>query len=254
MQSNRTKAKLLAGETVVGCFLRYPDASLVEMLGYQGWDFLVFDGEHGTLEPRDCENMVRSAELRGVTPLVRVTTNQPAVILRLMDTGAQGAHVPWVNSASEAKAAVQSIKYQPLGIRGLAGVRAADYGQGAPLAEYIQQANRETLVVVQVETDTAIKHIDEIAAVDGVDVIFIGPIDLSHSLGVAGDFKHPDVQAAIDRVAAALVGAKPAFGIMVSNVSDAHLWRERGARYITTTVEALLRPAIRSFLQAFREA
>ncbi len=85
MQANTTKAKLQAGETVLGCFVRYPDPSLVEVIGYQGWDFLVFDAEHGVIEPRDCENMVRAAELRGVTPLVRVTTNLPPIILRYMD-------------------------------------------------------------------------------------------------------------------------------------------------------------------------
>ena len=102
MQTNSTKAKLQAGEMVLGCFVRYPDASLIEVLGYLGWDFLVFDGEHGTLEPRDCENLVRAAELRGVTPIVRVTTNLAPIILRYLDTGAQGALVPWINSAEEA--------------------------------------------------------------------------------------------------------------------------------------------------------
>ena len=103
MQTNTTKAKLHAGEMVLGCFVRYPDASLIEVLGYLGWDFLVFDGEHGTMEPRDCENMVRAAELRGVTPIVRVTTNLAPIILRYLDTGAQGALVPWINSAEEAE-------------------------------------------------------------------------------------------------------------------------------------------------------
>lgn len=103
--------------------MRYPDAGLVEVLGYQPWDFIVFDGEHGTLEPRDCEHMVRVAELCGVTPIIRVTTNLPPTILRFMDTGAQGLHVPWVNSAAEAEAVVRSVKYHPRGIRGLTGVR-----------------------------------------------------------------------------------------------------------------------------------
>jgi 4-hydroxy-2-oxoheptanedioate aldolase len=85
LRANTTKAKLKAGQTVFGCFLRYADAGLVEVLGYQGWGFLVFDGEHGTIEPRECENMVRAAELRNVTPLVRVTANSPPTILRYME-------------------------------------------------------------------------------------------------------------------------------------------------------------------------
>src|SRR5712692_2312867 len=107
------KEKLKAGETTFGCFVRYPDSSLVEVLGYQGWDFLVFDAEHGTLEPRECENMVRAAELRSTTPIVRVTTNLPPIILRFMDTGAQGVQVPWVNSVADAERAVRAVKYYP---------------------------------------------------------------------------------------------------------------------------------------------
>src|SRR5258706_9990181 len=152
MRPNAAKARLKAGEAIFGCFVRYPDAGLVEVLGYQPWDFIVFDGEHGTLEPRDCENMVRAAELRGVTPIVRVTTNLPPIILRFMDSGAQGLHVPWVNSAAEAENVVRSVKYYPRGIRGLAGVRAADYGQSISFAEYVEQANRETLISIHIET------------------------------------------------------------------------------------------------------
>jgi 4-hydroxy-2-oxoheptanedioate aldolase len=252
MQSNTTKAKLKAGETVIGCFVRYPHAGLVELLGYHGWDFLVFDGEHGTLEPRECEHMVRAAELRGVTPLVRVTTNQPPIILRLLDTGAQGAHVPWVNSAKEVEAAVQSVKYHPRGVRGLAGVRAAGFAQATPLAEYIQHANSETLVVIHIETASAVAQISEIAAVDGVDVIFIGPTDLSHSLGVTGEVQHPKVQTAINQVVDAVAKAKPALGIMIGSAETASQWRDRGALYLAMSLEALLRSATKEFLQTVR--
>src|SRR5205085_12142083 len=143
-------AKLKAGQTVYGCFLRYADPTLAEVLGYQGWDFLMFDGEHAPLAERECENLVRAAELRGVTPLVRVPTNQPAVILRYLDPGAQGLHVPWINTAAEAEAAVRAVKYQPRGMRGLAAVRAAAYGLAGSLAEYVQAANDQTLIVLHI--------------------------------------------------------------------------------------------------------
>src|SRR5258708_3018928 len=214
MRTNTAKAKLKAGETIFGCFIRYPDASSVEVVGYQPWDFLVFDGEYGVLEPRDCENMVRAAELRGVTPIVRVPTNLPPQILRLMDTGAQGLHVPWVNSPEEAEAAVRSVKYYPRGQRGLAGVPAPDSGQGGSLADYTRQANAETLVVVHIETAEAVACAAEIAAVDGIDVVFIGPTDLSQSLGVPGQPQHPQVLAAIDQIIAAVAPSPAALGIM----------------------------------------
>lgn len=252
MHSNNTKARLKAGETVLGCFVRYPNASLVELLGYQPWDFLVFDGEHGTLEPRDCENMVRAAELRNVTPLVRVTTNQSHIILRLLDTGAQGLHVPWVNSAAEAEAAVQSVKYHPRGVRGLAGVRAADYGQRAPFSEYVQQANAETLVVIHIETAEAVEQLPQIAAIEGVDVIFVGPMDLSQSYGVPGQSNHPLVLGAIDRIVDTVAASPATLGAMVANAEAARHWHARGARYMAVAFEGLVMPAARDFLNAAR--
>ncbi len=253
MRPNTTKAKLKAGETVFGCFIRYPNASLVEVLGYQPWDFIVFDGEHGTIDPQDCENMVRAAELRGVTPIVRVTTNQAPIILRFMDSGAHGLHVPWVNTAAEAEAVVRAVKYEPRGVRGLAFIRAADYGQTIPLGEYVQQANAETLVAIHVETITAVENLPEIVKIDGIDVIFIGPTDLSQSLGVPGQPQHPKVQEAISRIFDTVAGSDKVVGIMAPNVQAARQWRERGARYITIGFESLLMPAVREYLRAVRE-
>jgi 4-hydroxy-2-oxoheptanedioate aldolase len=253
VKSNSTKAKLKAGGTVHGCFVRYPDPSLIEYLGYQPWDFLMFDGEHGTLEPRDCENLVRAAELRGVTPIVRVPTNLPATILRLLDTGAQGLHVPWVNSGPEAEAAVRAVKYHPRGVRGLAGVRAADFGQAGPLVDYVRQANAETLVVIHIETADAVERLPEIVAVDGVDVIFIGPTDLSHSYGQPGNPQHPTVQVAMQRIIDTVASTNLALGILVTSSTAAREWRQRGARYIATTIESLLTPAARDYLKAVRE-
>ncbi|MHB8630121.1 MAG: HpcH/HpaI aldolase family protein [Aggregatilineales bacterium] len=252
MQKNQTKAKLKTGGTVYGCFVRYPSAGLVEVIGYQPWDFIVFDGEHGTIEPRDCENMVRAAELRGVTPIVRVTTNQPHIILRFMDTGAQGLHVPWVNSTIEAEQAVRAVKYHPRGIRGLAGVRAADYAQTMPLSEYVQQANAETLVVIQIETQQAVEHLPEIIGIEGIDVIFIGPTDLSQSYGAPGQPQHPSVQQATTRIVEVVAKSDKALGIMVSNAQAAQQWRERGARYISISLESLLTPAVRDYLTTLR--
>lgn len=253
MQKNTTKAKLKAGETVFGAFVRYPDAGLIEFLGYQGWDFLVFDAEHGTVEPRDCENMTRAAELRGVTPIVRVTTNQQPIILRFLDTGAQGLLVPWVQTAAEAEAAVRSVKYQPQGIRGLAGVRAADYGQTQTLGEYTEQANAETLVVLQIETARAVDHLPEILKVGGIDVVFIGPSDLSQSLGLPGQAQHPEVQAAMQRVADAVAPTDVALGLMVRNLETARQWRQKGARFIAISLESVLGPAVKRYLQQAKE-
>jgi 4-hydroxy-2-oxoheptanedioate aldolase len=253
MRVNTTKVKLEAGELVYGCWLRYCDPALVEFVGYQGWDFVVLDAEHGTLEPRECEGAVRAAELRGVTPIVRVTANDAPVILRFMDTGAQGAQVPMVNSAGEAERAVCAIKYWPRGTRGLAASRAADYAQGAPLSEYVARANRETLVVAQVETAEGINELPAILATDGVDVIFVGATDLSASLGVPGQPAHAKVEQAIDEIVGVVVPSSCALGVLVSSVGAARGWRERGARYIAFTLEAMIRDSARAALAAMRE-
>ena len=252
MQTNTTKAKLKAGQTVFGCFVRYPDATLIEVMGYHGWDFIVFDGEHGTVESRDAEHMTRAAELRGVTPIVRVPTNTPPTILRFMDTGAHGLVVPWVNTAQQAEAAVRSVKYHPRGMRGLAGVRASDFAQVGSMTDYVQKANAETLVVLQVETIEAVENLPAILQVPDVDVIFIGPNDLSHSMGLPGQVQHPQVQATMQRIADLVTQSDKALGLMIQSAETAQQWRDRGARFISINFETILRPATLAYLQAVR--
>ena len=253
MPARDTKERLRAGELLYGCFVRYPDPGLAELLALQGFDFLVLDGEHGTMEPRDCENMVRGTDVRGVPALVRVPANEPAVILRFMDTGALGVHVPLVSSADDAERAVRAVKYGPRGTRGLTGVRAAAYGQRESLTEYVERANAETLVVVQIETRAALEQVAEIAAVDGVDVVFVGPTDLSHSLGVPGQTSHPVVVEAYGAIVEGVQGSAAALGVLVADEAGARAWRERGARYIAVTVDSLVTRSARGLLAAVRE-
>lgn len=252
MLTNTTKAKLAAGEVVLGSFIRYNDPSFTEYVALQGWDFLVFDGEHGTLEPHQVENLVRAAELRRVTPMVRVPTNQPHLILRYMDTGAHGLHVPWVNTTDEVEAAVRAVKYHPRGIRGLAGTRASDWGITEPLSKYTERSNRETLVVIHIETEEAVAAIGDYLGIDDVDVIFLGPTDLSQSLGVPGELDHPQVAAALERVAEVVVPSAKALGIFVGDLVAARRWIERGARYIATGSDGFLRRGMREYLLGAR--
>lgn len=250
MLENTTRAKLAEGGVVFGCFIRYADPAFTEFAALQGWDFLVFDGEHGTLQPADVEGLCRAAELRGVTPMARVTTNEPSVILRFLDTGLHGVHVPWVNSADEAESAVRSVKYEPRGKRGLAGGRASDWGTYESLADYTARANRETLVVIQIETLQAVDAIDDYTTVDGVDVLFIGPSDLSGSLGHPGELDHPDVVRAMDRVAEVVTGSDKALGIFAGTPDMARHWRDKGARYITTGADGLVKTGMQGYLDA----
>ena len=252
MRENTTKTKLKAGETVVGCFLRYADPSLAEFVAMQGWDFVVFDGEHGPLEAAAIENLCRAAEVRQVTPLARVPTNQQHILLRYLDTGDHGVHVPWVNTPADADKAVRGVKYGPRGVRGLAGTRASDWGMSGPLGEYTERANRETLVVIHIETMQAVEAIKDYVAVDGIDVLFLGPTDLSQSLGVPGQIHHPDVEAAMKRVAEAVVPSDKTLGLFANTIEIAREWRHYGARYIATGTDGFLRHGMHEYLERVR--
>jgi 4-hydroxy-2-oxoheptanedioate aldolase len=254
LRTNTTKAKLRAGETAFGCFVRYPEPALIEMLGYYGWDFIMFDGEHSTITPRDCENLCRAAELQNVSTLVRVPANQQPVILRYLDTGVQGVMVPMINSVADADAASRSVKYPPRGLRGVAGARAANYGQVQPFSfkDYIARANEETMLVAQVETAAAVEALPEIVKLPDIDVLFIGPTDLSTSLGVPGELQHPRVQEAFSRIAEVVTASDKALGILVPNAEAAKQWLDRGARFVLIVVDALLGPACRNYLNTVR--
>ena len=252
MLENRVKAKLAAGEPAFGCFVRTPESQLIEYVGMLGWDFLVFDAEHGPLQPRDVEDLCRAIEPRGTTPIVRVTTNDAPTILRFLDTGVHGLHVPWVNSGADAERAVRSVTYSPRGIRGLAGSRASEWGLRESIGAYVERANRELLVVIQVETQDAVDAIDDYLKVDGIDVLFLGPTDLSQSLGHPGQLDHPDVLGAMDRVADAVVGSGKTLGIYAGSVDMTKRWLDRGARYFTTSLEPFLRDGMRAHLRDVR--
>ena len=251
MLPNKTKLKLKAGGTVFGCYMRHADPGLAEVVGHLGWDYLLFDAEHSPISERECENLARACELSGATPLVRVPTNQPWMIGRHLDTGMQGVQVPMVESAEQALAVVRAARYQPDGQRGLAAARAARYGQVLPfsLVDYTARANTENMVIVQVETAASVAHVDEIAQVPGVDIVFIGPTDLSQSLGATGNLKHHDVQRAFETITGAVKRSNAALGILVANEESAREWQDRGAQYIMVVLEAILAPAVRSFLK-----
>lgn len=252
MQRNRTRVKLAKGEPVLGCFLRYPDAGLAELLALQGLDFVVFDGEHGTLTPHACEHLVRAVQLHGVTPVVRVEENRAASILRYLDAGALACHVPGIASRGDAIRAVRAVKYRPEGDRGLAASRASGYGASGRYADYIAEANRETQVIVHIESAAGVDAVGEIAAVDGVDVLLVGALDLSHDLGHAGAVEHPEVVAAAQRVADAAAASGKVLGAVAGDATSVQAWIDRGARYVLSTVEAFVTAGAERFLAGGR--
>ena len=202
MLQNRVKRVIREGNMAiaahVGCF-RGPE--IVELIGHAGFDAAFIDMEHMALDLRDVQMMVLAAERFGVTPMVRTPGFDPALILRLLDMGVQGIHVPHVCSAAVAQDAVAAVHYTPLGDRGVIGFsRATDYGK-TPLVEHIEQSNREVMLTVLIEDAEAVEEIDAIAEIKGIDLIAPGPNDLAASLGVPGQPDHPKLVAAMERVA-----------------------------------------------------
>jgi 4-hydroxy-2-oxoheptanedioate aldolase len=250
MQRNITKEKLESGQCTFGCFLRTHDPTVVELLGYQGLDFVIFDAEHGTIEPRDCEQMVRAAELVGVTPIVRVVSNDAGIVLRYMDTGAQGIHFPSINTVEEAKTAISSVKYPPEGSRGLGTVRASCYGQRSSLGCYADEANMQSMIVLQIESRKGVENIAKITTLSEIDVVFIGPTDLCQSYALPDQISHPIIQSAIDKVIEASVQSGVGFGAFAKDPHIARDWCDRGASYIAIGFESAVRLGVHEFRNA----
>ena len=177
-------------------------------------------------------NIVRAADAAGITPIVRVRENNQVEILQNLDLGYAGVQVPNVDTEEEARRLVSYVKYTPRGIRGLSpSVRACDYGT-CGVQEYIDAANANTMVVSHCETKTCVEHLDEILKVEGLDVIFIGPMDLSQSYGVPGKPGDPEVQAAIEAVTAKTLAAGKAVGTVAGTPEAARGLIEKGVQYI----------------------
>jgi 4-hydroxy-2-oxoheptanedioate aldolase len=244
------KTKLAAGEPAFGLSVMIPSPQMVEMAAGLGFDWVLIDCEHGTLTLETVELMIMAAEASGVTPIVRPRSRDAQDILQVMDRGAAGVQVPHINSAADARAAVAAVKFHPEGARSLAvGTRASGYGFRGSAGAFVAQANRETLVCVQIEDEAALPSLDEILQVEGIDVFFIGPSDLSQSMGHPGNPKAKPVAEAIDAALTKIVAAGKTPGMPASTDAVADTVA-RGVRYIYTHVPNLLASAAGSYLKA----
>lgn len=201
---NVMKDKMEHGKKVLGTFLWMGGASTVEALGYSGLDFIIIDNEHGPYTIESTQEMCRVADLSQITPCVRITEVTRSNVLRQLDVGAEAIIVPDIKTLDEVKNLVRYAKYFPLGERGLAFARKAGYGYSekakAGLEIYTDNCNKETLIFPQCETKECVEIIEDIVALDGVDGIFVGPYDLSASLGTPGNFDNQEFKEALDKV------------------------------------------------------
>lgn len=248
MIKNLMKAKISKGQAVAGALMADSSVETVELLALCGFDFIFVDCEHGPMSLESISRMVMAAELRGATLLVRTPENNESTILRYMDTGVGGIIIPGLDSAAAARRAVRAVKYIPDGDRGLAGVRAADYGLSSPLAEYIKTANRETMVLGVIESMQGVDNISEILGVDGLDGVFMGTNDLSNSMGLTGQTGHPDVLAAVEKIVAAGLAGDKAIGGVVRAGETPQQYIDKGCKMVLTASQALLAGAAKGFL------
>jgi len=232
MRTNRVNALLAEGKTALGTFVRTTHPAVVEVLGLVGFDFVIIDNEHSPVDVESTANLIRAADGAGVVPFVRVRTNDAVAIMQALDAGALGVQVPQISNRAEAEYAARAVKYPPVGTRGLAtSHRAADYGLMDPLA-YVRMADRETMLLAYVENRQAVSNLEEITQVPGVDLLFVGPADLSASYGHPADTAHAEVQQAIDRVLSVAGRAGIPVGTVASDAAAARALMARGVRLL----------------------
>jgi 2-dehydro-3-deoxyglucarate aldolase len=201
MLAAKIKKKLKEGKVSIGSWMSMAHVSIAEILASTGYEWVVIETEHTAIDVSEVLRLIIAIEGRGAIPLVRLAWNDPIQAKAVMDSGAAGVLVPMVNSKADAELAVNSIKYPPLGFRGVGLARAQGYG--VTFDKYVEASNRDSLLMVQIEHIDAVENIDEILSVPGIDGTFIGPYDLSLSMGLAGKLNHPDVESAKQRVVTA---------------------------------------------------
>ena len=205
--------KLKSKELSIGSWISLAHPSIAEIMAQSGFDWLAVDLEHSVITIREAEELIRIIDLAGVVPLVRLTSNNSDQIKRVMDAGSHGIIVPMVNSEEDARRAVAAVKYPPKGIRGFGLARAQGYGN--KFKEYLDWEKTDTIVIVQIEHIDAVENMEAILSVSGVNGFIVGPYDLTGSMGIPGDFTHPDYLDAMEKIKSVSGKMKMAGGIHI---------------------------------------
>ncbi|MBI4905025.1 MAG: 2-dehydro-3-deoxyglucarate aldolase [Acidobacteria bacterium] len=252
-KSSALKRRLAAGDTVLGCFLSLGSSLASELMGNAGYDWALVDLEHGAGGETEALHQMQALSGTPAAAIVRVESNARQRVHRVLDIGAHGIMFPRIDSAEEALAAAAAMHYPPLGVRGVAfSNRACEYGSN--FRPYLEESDKALLTIVQIETRAAVENVDAIAGTAGVDVLFIGPSDLSHSYGVLGQFDHPDFCEAIERTVAAAKRYRKSLGILLPKPGDFARYHDLGFRFIASGSDAvLLNNTARALVKSIRE-
>lgn len=237
MRVNRLKEKLAAGQTVYGPFMNCSHASFIEIVGMAGFDFAIVDMEHGPLSVETAEDLCRAGQLAGLDPIVRVRKNDPPQIQRALDIGSAGVQVPQVETREQAEAVVRAAKYAPLGMRGISlFTRAGDYTVHG-VQGITDGLNREQMVIIHIEGIRGLENLEEIVTTPHIDVIFLGPYDLSQSFGIPGQVNDPRVVAGMERAVVKIRAAGKAAGTFAADAATARRWVDVGVQYLSVGVD-----------------
>jgi 4-hydroxy-2-oxoheptanedioate aldolase len=225
------RRRVMANEVLFGTFLNLGSSLTAEMAGLAGFDFVVIDLEHGAGSEADLAPQLQALEHTGAAAIVRVESLERPRFHRVLDLGAHGIMVPRIVGPADAVRAVAALRYPPAGVRGLAMMnRACQFGAG--FKDYLASANHMLTGVIQIETIPALDMVEEIAAIDGVDVLFVGPLDLSHAMGITGQFDHPDFLSALRKVAAAARSSQKSAGILMTRPEDFQKYFDLGYHFL----------------------
>jgi 4-hydroxy-2-oxoheptanedioate aldolase len=250
IRPNKTKAKLKQGLPVYGVLATSDDLQFAELCGVAGFDYYMLDAEHGLMDPAQVVNVIRACERLEMTPMVRIGSKDPKLVLQYLDAGMMGVMMPGLESVEEVQMLVDAIKYPPVGKRGMGISRASGYtdyaGSAAP--EFINLSNEQTMVIIQFEDQKLLGIFSALCSVKNLDVCVVGPRDLSLTMGFPDGANHPEVQTVIDQAIAIMQANQVVAGITATTRADAAKQVARGAQMILVAAQALILSASKEFL------
>ncbi len=252
MNSNIMKEKLRSGKNVVGLFQNVINPNITEIMGLLGFDFVIVDGEHTTFNPNLAEEHFRAAELRNISSVTRIGQNDQQVIQKFLDAGSQGVLMPLINNKSDALEVVDSVKYPPIGKRGLASGRGSSYGIPQSVKEHVDHSNKETLVAIQIETTEAMENVEEISSIEEVDVLFFGPSDISSSFGIHGQINDPKVRDTISSLSKIAIGNGKSCGTIARDANDFKFYKEAGFQWFCSGVTNMMQNGMKEYLSELK--
>jgi 4-hydroxy-2-oxoheptanedioate aldolase len=221
----------------IGPFSKSCDSAIIECIGLAGFDFVIIDLEHGPNSMETAQNLVRAATLYQITPIIRVNENNESMISKALDIGAQGVQVPQINNEQSARNVINAARFSPSGNRGVCRyVRAAEYSKKNK-NDYFEDSNKNTLIIIQIEGKKGLENIDSILQVEGIDIVFIGPYDLSQSMGVPGQTNHPKVLEAMKMITEKANHYNKIVGTFIETPSDLKIWKDLGLLYLSYKVD-----------------